>query len=131
MNRYILYHTDTGFIETVLNLTDKSRQKMLDKNPNIAFMQGNVADASKYCVNVTTDPHTIESKPEPTVDIDEYIRDLRTKLLKASDWTQGQDSPLSDSKKTEWQTYRQQLRDWPSTNTATTVDTVVWPTQPE
>ncbi len=131
MDRYILYHTATGKIETVLNLTDRSKQKMLDKNPNIAFMQGNVPDVNKYCVNVATDPHTKESKPEPTVYIDEYIRDLRTKLLKSSDWTQGADSPLSDSKKTEWQTYRQQLRDWPSTNTATTVDTVVWPTQPE
>ena len=104
---------------------------MLDKNPNIAFMLGSVPDVNKYCVNVATDPHTIESKPAVVQDVDEYIRDLRTKLLKASDWTQGVDSPLSDSKKAEWQTYRQQLRDWPATNTATTVDSVVWPVKPE
>lgn len=131
MNRYILYHTDTGFIESVLSLTDKSKQKMLDNNDNIAFMLGSVPDVNKYCVNVATDPHTIESKPAVVQDVDEYIRDLRTKLLKASDWTQAIDSPLSDSKKAEWQTYRQQLRDWPSTNTATTVADVVWPTKPE
>ena len=38
----------------------------------------------------------------------------RNKRLSDSDWTQMIDSPLSDSKKTEWQTYRQALRDMPS-----------------
>ena len=35
----------------------------------------------------------------------------RNWLLKESDWTQFNDSPLSDSKKVEWATYRQSLRD--------------------
>lgn len=38
----------------------------------------------------------------------------RNKMLSDSDWTQINDNPLSDSKKTEWQTYRQALRDMPS-----------------
>ena len=38
----------------------------------------------------------------------------RDEKLAESDWTQVPDSPLSDSKKTEWQTYRQALRDIPS-----------------
>lgn len=38
----------------------------------------------------------------------------RNIFLANSDWTQMIDSPLSDSKKTEWQTYRQALRDMPS-----------------
>ena len=33
--------------------------------------------------------------------------------LKASDWTQLPDSPLSEAKKAEWATYRQALRDVP------------------
>ena len=41
-----------------------------------------------------------------------YERDI---LLSQSDWTQALDSPLSDSKKTEWATYRQNLRDLPRT----------------
>ena len=36
-------------------------------------------------------------------------------MLTQSDWTQGSDSPLSSSKKTEWATYRQGLRDVPAT----------------
>ena len=35
----------------------------------------------------------------------DLIRETRNKLLLESDWTQGQDSPLSDEKKTEWRTY--------------------------
>tara|TARA_Y100001937_G_scaffold128400_1_gene204433 strand:- start:5460 stop:5933 length:474 start_codon:yes stop_codon:yes gene_type:complete len=41
-------------------------------------------------------------------------RILRNDLLQASDWTQMPDSPLSNSKKTEWATYRQKLRDFTS-----------------
>jgi len=39
------------------------------------------------------------------------LRDYRNMLLSASDWTVMPDSPLSDSKKDEWKTYRQKLRD--------------------
>lgn len=42
------------------------------------------------------------------------LRFQRDKLLWKSDWTQSPDSPLSDSKKAEWATYRQQLRDLPA-----------------
>ena len=41
----------------------------------------------------------------------EALRIHRNWLLKDSDWTQFNDSPLSDSKKAEWKTYRQALRD--------------------
>ena len=43
----------------------------------------------------------------------QYLRDKRNDKLIASDWTQMSDSPLSESKKQEWATYRQQLRDLP------------------
>jgi hypothetical protein len=43
-------------------------------------------------------------------DLDQ-LRFIRNGLLTESDWTQSVDSPLSDAKKTEWRTYRQQLRD--------------------
>ena len=43
------------------------------------------------------------------------LREMRDKLLAESDWTVMPDSPLSDSNKAEWETYRQALRDLPST----------------
>lgn len=55
---------------------------------------------------------------ETQADIDaENLIDFRierNKRLADTDWTQVNDSPLSESKKTEWQTYRQLLRDMPS-----------------
>ena len=36
----------------------------------------------------------------------EIFRDYRNMLLLQSDWTVMPDSPLSDSKKAEWKTYR-------------------------
>ena len=41
----------------------------------------------------------------------EALRKYRNKLLDKSDWAVMPDGPLSDSKKTEWKTYRQELRD--------------------
>ena len=56
------------------------------------------------------------------------FRGGRDELLKASDWTQAADSPLSDAKKAEWATYRQQLRDLPANTTDPSNPT--WPTPP-
>ena len=64
------------------------------------------------------------------------IRAERDGNLNASDWTQMPDSPLSDSKKAEWATYRQELRDFPdgktkqSEFTKDSDDRIVWPTKP-
>ena len=54
-------------------------------------------------------------------------REYRDMLLKESDWTQFGDSPLSDSKKTEWATYRQSLRDLPAQSEFPDID---MPTKP-
>ena len=60
-------------------------------------------------------------------------------LLELSDWTVMPDSPLSDSKQTEWKTYRQSLRDITKTaNPKMRTDmsnmldetSVTWPTKP-
>lgn len=56
------------------------------------------------------------------------VRKTRDRLLQECDWTVGIDSPLSDDKKEEWKTYRQALRDLPST--LTDVEKVFWPVKP-
>lgn len=59
------------------------------------------------------------------------MKSERTAKLLESDWTQGADSPLSDTKKAEWATYRQALRDLPTTHAKIlTIDNVVWPEEP-
>lgn len=62
----------------------------------------------------------------------QYLRDRRNDKLFESDWTQMPDSPLSDSKKQEWATYRQQLRDLPGSYTdEDEITDIVFPTKPD
>lgn len=56
------------------------------------------------------------------------IRDRRNQLLSECDWTQLSDSPLTNQKQTEWQIYRQELRD--ITNQPDPFS-ITWPTSPE
>jgi len=66
-----------------------------------------------------------------TDNILEILRLKRDALLTESDWTQVNDSPLTDTKKAEWSTYRQTLRDLPANNSsATSIDDVAFPTPP-
>ena len=61
------------------------------------------------------------------------VRRRRTVLLEESDWTQAVDSPLTDSKKAEWVTYRQALRDLMDSYTdseANDLASVTFPTAP-
>jgi hypothetical protein len=64
------------------------------------------------------------------------MRKLRNSFLRASDWTQMADSPLSTEKKTEWSIYRQALRDLPNNSTPTLDENknlvgVIFPAQPQ
>jgi len=59
----------------------------------------------------------------------DQLREYRDRKLAESDWTNVQDSPITGSKLTEWQTYRQSLRD--ITDTYSNIQEVVWPTKPE
>ncbi len=57
------------------------------------------------------------------------VRAERNGLLSSSDWTQAVDSPLTDAKKAKWATYRQELRDYPSTASKVS-ELGAWPTEP-
>jgi len=61
----------------------------------------------------------------------EFLRVKRNQLLDECEWTVNNDNQLSDSKKTEWKTYRQKLRDLTKDlTTETEVNAVSFPTQP-
>ena len=61
----------------------------------------------------------------------DLLRRTRNQLLLESDWTQGADSVLNSTKKAEWQTYRQSLRDITSgISSVTDVENITWPTPP-
>ena len=56
------------------------------------------------------------------------VRSQRDKLIAETDWTQLADSQLSDSVKAAWVTYRQALRDLPTSEGFP--HTTSWPTKP-
>lgn len=111
-------------------LTENNAKKVVDVTYNSATQKLNSVTAfidgdyvKEYeAVNLTTDEKT-------AVDNIHWnkIREERTQKLKDSDWTQTSDSPLSNSKKTEWQTYRQALRD---ITTQSDPFNITWATEP-
>tara|TARA_R100000935_G_C2820306_1_gene159446 strand:+ start:716 stop:1162 length:447 start_codon:yes stop_codon:yes gene_type:complete len=65
------------------------------------------------------------------VDLVAEMRNQRDLKLVRCDWTQVTDSPLSDSDKALWVTYRAALRDVPANNASiASLDDVTWPTKP-
>ena len=94
----------------------------------------------KQIINCTTGEVTVEDYTDEekarAAEIEEemdrdftQIRNSRNQRLAGSDWTQGADSPLSNSKKAEWATYRQELRDYPSTASKVS-ELGDWPSEP-
>lgn len=69
-------------------------------------------------------PQVIE--PDPVLVTWDGLRAKRDELLSGSDWTQLPDSPVDAA---VWATYRQALRDLPTTYPDAA--TAVWPTKPE
>lgn len=68
--------------------------------------------------------------------VDSAVREKRNALLAASDWTQSNDSPLTEQKKQEWAAYRQALRDLPAGlnldyETGFVIDESSFPAKPE
>lgn len=122
------YNTTTGKII----ISRKMRQELVDARLTQYTDQGvlNVytADVDNKRVNLET--LEIESIT-PINTTPTWMRQRRNAKLLESDWTQGADSPLTDTKKAEWATYRQQLRDLPSSySNPTSKDDITWPTPP-
>lgn len=121
MTDFTTYKTTTGDItscgSTNVSLSDIALQT------DESVIEG-IYEAEKYKI-------ISGSAVEQTIDWKKSLRRQRGVLLAESDWTQAADSPLSDSKKAEWVTYRQALRDLPSRYTDDDeYSDVVFPTQP-
>jgi hypothetical protein len=127
----ILYHTADGRIETCRKMSDSLLAQQLKLTPQLASIDGYVADKSVKKVNLDTLELEDVVNTQITVDPMHYLRLHRNKKLQACDWTQGVDSPLTDAKKTEWANYRQSLRNLPNGLTLNSIEDIVWPTQPE
>jgi len=131
---YIFYKTATGKIEMQRELTEQQAMNTCNLNPGVACMQGYVIDINANKVDVSQDPPVIVSSTDNVFTRPAKVscRELRNAYLKDSDWTVGADSPLSDAKKAEWTTYRQELRDFINglDDDLATAEGLTWPTKP-
>ena len=122
MNTFTVYDLATGQIEYSTTTVAAINEVGLQEGQGI--IEGNY-QANEHIV---VDGEAVAR----TDNILEILRLKRDALLTESDWTQVNDSPLSDTKKAEWATYRQELRDLPSSHQSTiNFDDVVFPTQPD
>ena len=121
MKEYTIYKTSSGNIIGG-GITNSELTKLILESDE-SIIEGNY-EIDKYKI--------IDGKAvSQTVDFWNAVRSERNALLAASDWTQLSDSALSDTKKTEWATYRQALRDVPSNNLSASVRSDVnFPTEP-
>ena len=122
--KYSIYKTETGLIHSQgssSHLTDLSDILLEDGE---AIIEGHYDRSTQKIVDGTVTEYIADFFPS--------IRSKRNELLKESDWTQLNDCPLSASKKQEWATYRQELRDLPSLyQSANNIADVIFPNIPE
>ena len=121
MNIFTIYNLETGEI-------DHSTSTVAEIN-QVGLLDGQGIIEGDYQPN---EYKVVSGEAiQRTDNILEILRNKRNALLKESDWTQLNDSPLSDTKKAEWQTYRQTLRDLPENYQDTdNIDNVVFPKLP-
>jgi len=105
---------------------------VVDKQYDVINLETHKAQTT---YNSETNTITIVKVEKTTSELNQLFlhkfKSLRNTLLFTSDWTQATDSPLTDSKKAEWVTYRQALRDLPANYpSATSIDDVTFPTEP-
>jgi len=121
----VIYDTSTGKVVSKLTV------------PDLDCLALNIQEGQDYIISdwsgdlslaTVVDGEVVEGSP--TNQTESIARGMRDSLLSSSDWTQIPDSPLTETKKAEWQVYRQELRDLFNDFTYTNIEDVVWPTQP-
>ena len=123
---YTIYNSDGAF---VMNVTC-SPDSLADMVPDGGFHVEGTQHFLSTCVDGVLSAPTSEQTEEFSSDLNmEIFREQRNQKLTRTDWTQANDSPLSESVKTQWQTYRQQLRDMPQADGFDPLNPT-WPTSP-
>ena len=99
-----------GVWEQRWNIVDKYReyQTTVDGRPTAP---GRLPTSDEELITVTKEEQEARALEEYKTSVASQVRSTRNQLLTDSDWTQFNDSPLSDQLKLEWAQYRQALRD--------------------
>jgi len=128
--KYIIYNSNGNILNQVMCQEKEIENYISDE---LMYMEYEDSPINKIVINGevvdnSADIEATNSNAQKEITVSQY----RNVLLYGCDWTQLPDSPLSDSKKKEWATYRQELRDITETYPDTTsIDDIIWPNKPE
>lgn len=95
--------------------------------PNIELTEEEWQQALSKNYKVIDGKHSFSPFVQNKEEVLTNVRLTRNALLTESDWTQFEDSPLSEDKKAAWRNYRQTLRD---ITIADDLKEIVWPEKP-
>ena len=103
----------------------------LQAGENETVIEGKADDATQLIVNGEISAKSDPLNAEKNAATLKELRAIRNRTLAWCDWTQFNDSPLTDSEKAEWQLYRQKLRNLPEDYASITgLDQVSFPAEP-
>lgn len=114
---------------------------ILSLTPRAQFVSSTTYDSIQWHSSDITKPTESEITNKiaelDAAEAKNLLRKDRNRLLTDCDWTRLDDNGLDSSKKTEWETYRQALRDLPATANPTldseydlNYSSFTWPTKP-
>ena len=109
--RYVKFN-DLGIQEEILVSEEKPGEDWYEiPEDNEGKFYKLVSGKAKAMTEAQLTTHRSVLEKDSTVS---FVRRERSRLLMESDWTQLPSSNLSESKKVEWESYRQILRDLPA-----------------
>jgi len=131
MRNYILYNSEGTIICT--GVSDEQNWDHLASEGQFV-LEGTADDR----IHRVENGQVVQKPADPEIsEADKYkyalldLKSYRTFLLQQCDWTQIPDVPISSEDKAAWDTYRQTLRDLPSTvSTLSDIDNLSWPFSP-
>lgn len=128
MRFYTFYKTETGQITRYSFLDDAVVEANLQSGEG--YLEGKFDGTSQKIVDgevVNIDTSILEENK--LQEAWGSLRETRDSLLADTDWTQANDSPLSETDKQNYRTYRQNLRDMPQADGVDPFNPE-WPTLP-
>ena len=128
MKRFFVHDTEGNILRTGNCSDDDFR---LQAGEGETVLEGEADDATQKFLDGTLAVKPELSDAEKTEAAMAELQRIRQSLLGDSDWTQLPDSPFTAEQRSEWQMYRQELRDLPEDFAhVTSIDDVVFPDPP-
>ena len=125
MKNYIVYNSDGDILR--VGICSNDNDFSLQAGEGEFVLEGTANDVTQKIVDgqIVNKTQSVDTSA-----LASEVREERKIILDWCDWTQSPDSPLSDSKKAEWATFRQALRDLPSHSNWPNLQEADWPDEP-